>query len=224
MRKFLIASAITISTLLSALTPSIEPSQAGANASTSSSQSGLPIDLCVKSTTWSRHSDSEQINLLRSGPHAHRYGEASDAVLLGLNEWTNDFIVYREYYGASGAADNVRVSGIWSLQDPEAFTNGVRGFGECNSDFNNPAFPIIQIWAFSHDVKKVEWTGNRYVITVKPTDKGFQIFQFPKKTNEPPPWEATPNQLPTIEIVDEAGSRISMCQLRQDSGYSTICK
>lgn len=178
----------------------------------------LAIDFCVKSATWTRHSESEQIKFLRSESLAAKYERASDAQLLKANLWTNDFLVYGSYYSASGAEENVRISGIWSLRDPKAFTDNVRGFGECNSDFASQ--PLIQIWAFSHDVKKVRWTGDRYLVTVKPTGQGFQMFQFPRQEGDLPkkvnPSQSSqnisPSEPPLIQIVDETDSTISICQ------------
>ena len=180
----------------------------------------LPIDLCVVSNTFTRPTPEKQIEFISSNP---RYNFPSDEAILQVHEWANNFLIYRLYYGGSGYEDLVRVSGYWNRIN-HVFEDGVRGLSECNSEFAPRHRNIMQIWAFSHQVQKVEWTGDRYVITVKPTGQGIQIFQFRKQVSEPSPGDPKLEELPIIEIVDEAGSTLYLCQREPEPGYNTICR
>ena len=173
----------------------------------------LPFDTCVYSDTWTRPTLDEQIEFLRK---RSRYDNVNDDSLSQVDSWTNDFLMYRQYYGMSGTEDTVRLTGLWSFKGFGEVHNSARGLRDCNSDFVRPDPDLMQVWAFSHQVRKVEWLGNRYRVIVKPTSKGLHIFQFPKPIRE------TEERRFPVEIVNENGSIIALCKERKMGQYSTI--
>jgi hypothetical protein len=126
----------------------------------------LSFEICGESTTWERPPEGEQdAKWWRS----ERYSGGDDQVI--QYPWTHDLIV--TYGHGSITYDAENLSGLWSLP------KDVRA--QCLEPERQDAILRLQkaeVWAFSHQVKRVRRLGAHYVVVVEPSERGVQFVQF----------------------------------------------
>lgn len=147
----------------------------------------LSFEICGESTTWERPSEHEQdVKWWRSG----RYDGADDQVI--QYPWTHAFFIV--YGQGSIAYDIENLSGLWTLP------GDIRA--RCLEPERQDAILRLQkaeVWALSHQVKRVRRLDSHYVVVVEPLERGVQFVQFAR----PEQW------LPlTFHFVTEDGQEI----------------
>ncbi|MBP5973203.1 hypothetical protein HW132_10775 [Brasilonema sp. CT11] len=114
---------------------------------------------------------------------------------LGGDYWKYNIFVFTSYPGGSGNFDIGHLSGLWSLKN-------VIHISKCENDVTNlNSKKIAGIWVLSHTVTNIKWVDNRYVMVVKPTERGVQFLQFYRQENQ--------DKLP-LTVVTENGNQVAV--------------
>ena len=147
----------------------------------------LSFEICGESMSWVRPPEDEQnVKWWRS----ERYSGADDQVI--QYPWTHDFVV--AYGHGSITYDIENLSGLWTLPGDVG--------AKCLEPERQDAILRLQkaeVWALSHQVKRVRRLGSHYVVVVEPSERGVQFVQFAR----PEQW------LPlTFHFVTEDGQEI----------------
>ena len=154
----------------------------------------IEFDVCSQSPDWVRLTGAEQLKQLRENP---RYGAAIEAEplkSLSQNFWTHQAISFTTY-GLSARIEPLYFSGLWPISET---------FSTCYEDGRAQqinAGQLAEVWVMGHQPETVQWDGERYVMTVQPTEDGVQLIQFPRQETHP--------SLP-LAIVTQDGGEVSV--------------
>ncbi|MCA2813774.1 MAG: hypothetical protein IM477_15015 [Microcystis sp. M090S1] len=143
----------------------------------------VPIDICLTVESWNRPSANQHLATLKKRPDRYRPQSGNWNVYLTDEHWTSDLIIFSDYYGLSGLGWVNARTGAWYLPI-EAHERK----GNCTEKWANIGSaseaenPKSEFWLFKHRMKKIQWTGKEYIITVEPKGRGFQLGYFDKQS------------------------------------------
>ena len=133
-------------------------------------------DVCANLPGWQRPDESIHRDQLEAMP---RFGEAIQ------NEPYRELLAqFRSYrvlsfttYGLSARFEPIYLTGLGSTieamdpcyedEQPEQINRGV----------------LAEVWLFGYEPVQLGWHDERYILTVNPIDKGFQVIQFRRLEN-----------------------------------------
>lgn len=147
----------------------------------------LVFTICFESSGWQRPNESDQLKALEASP---RYGSAINVdPLQSLFQkfWDHEVISFTTY-GLSARVEPLHLSGLSPLEDE---------LWGCYEDAIPTAInsgEIGELWVMNHQVQAIQWTGDRYRVSVIPTSQGVQFVQFPRQEQA---------ESPVIEVVTE---------------------
>jgi len=141
---------------------------------TTAAATALDFEICQDLPHWQRLPESEQMQALAELP---RYGAAiGDAAFNRVIQafWQHQVFSFTTY-GLSARMEPLYFSGLWTAQDDiwNCYENG-------RSERIN-AGELAEIWLIDYRIKSLEWTGDRYIMSVEPRDSGFQLVYFPRQ-------------------------------------------
>ena len=137
----------------------------------SENSSAVKFDTCATVADWQRPSADEQSKHLEKDP---RYAMATDneGSKAASSQFWDGQVVSFTTYGLSARIEPVTLAGLWTvdaeMQDcytPETTTAINQG-------------DRAEAWLLNHRIKSLVWEGDRYVMTVEPTNTGMQVVQF----------------------------------------------
>jgi hypothetical protein len=158
----------------------LQPSAQPANLPIQEKQEGSSLDfrVCAEVPTWERSPEQTHIKQLQENP---RYGDAihEEPLKSLLQEFRSHNVVSFTTYGLSARIEPLYLSGIWTAMDelwpcyeegqPDQMNNG----------------QMAELWLLNHRIRDIQWTGGSYMVTVDPSDQGFQVVQFDRQESQP---------------------------------------
>ncbi|MFH7026840.1 MAG: hypothetical protein ACHBN1_15870 [Heteroscytonema crispum UTEX LB 1556] len=152
----------------------------------------IPLQICGESKTWVRPSATEQKQHLQE--MASRF---SPEVVkqLGGKYWKHNIFSFTSYPGGSGTFEIKHLSGLWKNPNPTRPSTCDKSLTELNSG------KIARIYVLLHQVTKVSWQGNYYVMVVKPTGRGAQIINLPRRESQ---------KILPLKVVNEKGKEVAV--------------
>jgi hypothetical protein len=138
----------------------------------------IPFNICSESQNWLRPTEAEHTSKLRS---MKRYASSTKDGSNYMRRIFSSKVFSFTMYGLSSRYDFYYLSGLWTYPEDDIWKcykpKGV--IAKINSG------QLTDVWLFDHNVKKITWQNNRYVMLVEPTQKGVQFIQFPRIENQP---------------------------------------
>lgn len=156
--------------------PSVIPSPIEKNSSQTSGTNSLnvPFKTCGELKNWQRPTLPEQTANIKSSP---RYQQIDSVTLKSqLSTLQNQQIFVLTNYGLSALTDRLSLIGINSIS--EEVYQSCYPFLQIQK-LNQGA--IAELWLINHQVQKITWHNNSYLITVKPTKTGIKFVQFERQ-------------------------------------------
>ncbi len=198
--KFLVQKAVLSSELAEKL-PRVELEKTPilADASPNNRQAtDISFEICSESETWERPSETEQIRQLQSQP---RYGsELNREPLKSLSQtfWNQNIFSFKSY-GLSARQEPIYLSGLWTIVETIWNCYDANRIAKLNSGES------AEVWVLLHRVVSIKWTGDRYVMVVKPTTRGVQLIQFSRKERQA--------SLP-LQVITDSGKELKVIERR----------
>ena len=118
----------------------------------------VPFIVCKESATWTRPTAAQQAKIWNDPRYADHGANAY--------EWNHEFL-FVPPDSASIQYHMANEAGLWT---ENTFSP------TCNNDKRNDEWN--EAWILLHRVKRIDFEGSVYTITVEPTKKGFQSILF----------------------------------------------
>lgn len=157
------------------LTPTTQTAPEAAKHRQTPSDSAAPqaiaFEVCSHLPDWERPSWDTQTAELSNNP---RYGnEVQSEPLSSLFEqfWNGSAIAFTTY-GLSARMEPTYLSGAWTAMDAME-----QCYGGGKPDAINQG-QMAELWLMGHVVQDLQWSGDRYEISLEPTSAGLQVVQF----------------------------------------------
>lgn len=154
----------------------------------------INYEVCADVENWQRPSEATQAK--RLGDDA-RYDDAlqTGAMKAASAQFWDHSVVSFTTYGLSARVEPENLSGVWTAIDEMASCYAPEEMAAIN------AGDRAETWLLNQRISHLEWTGDRYVMTVESAPSGLQVVQF-DRTDELA-------QLP-LDVVDAAGKAVSV--------------
>lgn len=156
--------------------------------------SSVSYEVCSDVENWQRPSAVAQSK--RLGDMA-RYGDAlqTDALKAASTQFWDHSVVSFTTYGLSARLEPENLSGVWTAAEEMASCYTAEDTAAINEGDRAEA------WLLNQRISSLDWTGDRYVMTVEPAPSGLQVIQF-ERTDELA-------NLP-LEVITSEGEAISV--------------
>jgi len=133
--------------------------------------SAVEYEVCADVENWQRPSEAAQAK--RLGENA-RYGDAlqTGALKAASAQFWDHSVVSFTTYGLSARMEPENLSGVWTATDAMA---------SCYAPDNTLALnegALAETWLLNQRISRLEWTGDRYIMTVESAPSGLQVIQF----------------------------------------------
>ncbi len=154
----------------------------------------VAFEVCADVENWQRPNETQQINHLSQDT---RYSDAnsSESIKDASTQFWDHRVVSFTTYGLSARLEPENLSGVWTATDnmsdcyvPETVTAINEG-------------DRAETWLLNHQVSDLQWSGDRYIMTVEPSTSGLQVVQFDRTE--------TLASLP-LEVVTATGDSIDV--------------
>lgn len=145
-----------------------------AQESTQSSESetnAIDYNICADVENWQRPSSAVQAKRINEDV---RYRDSSqiDALKNASDQFWDHDVVSFTTYGLSARMEPENLSGVWTATEEIA---------SCYTPEDTVAINegnLAETWLLNQRISSVEWTGDRYVMTVESAPSGLQVVQF----------------------------------------------
>lgn len=156
--------------------------------------SAVTYEVCADVENWQRPSEATQAK--RLGEDA-RYGDAlqTGSLKAASTQFWDHSVVSFTTYGLSARMEPENLSGVWTAADEMA---------TCYAPDDTTAInegDRAETWLLNQRISNLEWTGDRYIMTVEPAPSGLQVVQFDRTDKLA--------SLP-LEVVDAGGESIDV--------------
>ena len=128
------------------------------------------FEVCANVENWQRPSEAIQTKRLDS----NRYGESlADGSLksAAAQFWDHQVISFTTY-GLSARVEPENFSGVWTATDEMANCYKPETTAAINQGDR------AETWLLNQRISSLQWTGDRYIMTVEPVSTGLQVIQF----------------------------------------------
>jgi hypothetical protein len=137
----------------------------------------LAADICVSLPDWQRPSEVAQLKQLEAMPNYGAALQSEPLAALAKAWWSHDLFSFTTY-GLSARTDPLFLSGVWTAIDQtwDCYS------GDQGEQINQG--DLAELWLLHHRLVGLEWQGDRYLITVEPSDRGLQLVQFNRRESQ----------------------------------------
>ncbi len=132
--------------------------------------SAVKFETCAAVADWQRPGADEQSQHLEKDAR-YATGTDSDSSTASSQFWDRQVVSFTTY-GLSARIEPVDLTGLWTVDAQMQNCYTPETTMAINQDNRAEA------WLLNHRIKSLVWEGDRYVMTVEPTDTGMQVVQF----------------------------------------------
>ncbi|HIK27238.1 MAG: hypothetical protein N3E45_06135 [Oscillatoriaceae bacterium SKW80] len=158
--------------------------------------SDIPFEICNEDENWERPSESEQIRQLQILPRYSSELNREPLKSLWQTFWNQNIFSFKSY-GLSARQEPIYLSGLWTIIGSIWSCYDANRIAKLNSGES------AEVWILLHRVISIKWTGDRYIMVVKPTKKGVQMIQFWRKEHQA--------HLP-LQVITDSGEELKVVQ------------
>ncbi len=149
----------------------------------------VDFQICAESKNWIRPNSKQQKNHLNSFNSPYDQETINQ---LGGQFWKYNIMSFTSY-GGSAFFDYTNLSGLWSVKKASKWQCASEDIIAINDGKK------ARIWVLSHQVISINWDGNKYIMTVKPTKKGVQVIHLNRSEQ---------NEFLPLKVFTENGKKI----------------
>ena len=154
----------------------------------------ISYEVCADVESWQRPSEAAQAKRLSENA---RYGEAlqTSSLKVASDQFWDHSVVSFTTYGLSARMEPENLSGVWTAADEMTSCYAPEDAAAIN------AGGLAETWLLNHRISGLEWTGDRYLMTVEPAPSGLQVVHFDRADELA--------QLP-LDVVNTDGQMVSV--------------